>query len=197
MAANYEWFSLTFRNTKTGTQRDVRFLINENPLAQKWASLLKDILKSKNHLEKNYLLHGWIPGPKSLDYLCSGLNGHIEVINHFFADRPQGLHYHIPLHFDPHTVDQHILNLIHHDFELLIGQVWDVAKYFKVAPPEVQYSIRQLNNLCHEIEAQLSSQAHLKDGRCSAAIITSIFPRKRLNLNLEEKKTISAVFQFW
>jgi hypothetical protein len=44
------------------------------------------------------------------------------------------------------------MNEIHHHFELLIGQVWNVSDWFLKASDDTRYWIRLINNLTHEIE---------------------------------------------
>ncbi len=193
---SYDSFYVTFSNLKTGARREVRFSIQKDALSQKWAGLLRDILSTTSHLEKNYLLHGWLKGSRDLNFLCQELNRHIAIINQFFAVKPAGLFYHIPLHFDPATVDQNILNLIHHDFELLIGQVWDPSPYFGASSELVRHSIRQLNNLCHESEAILSAQKNYAQRHCSSAIIASLYPRACQDLTAEEKQQSQLFFNF-
>jgi hypothetical protein len=44
-------------------------------------------------------------------------------------------------------------NLLHRYFEELQGTAWQLSPYYKQADPETKYAIRQLNNICHEIES--------------------------------------------
>ena len=44
-------------------------------------------------------------------------------------------------------------NLLHRHFEELQGSAWKLSEYYKKADFKTRYAIRQLNNLCHEIEA--------------------------------------------
>lgn len=192
----FEFFSLKFRNISSGQTRDVKFRIESHKLAQKWASMLKEVLSSTNDLEKSYLLHGWLSGSRNCQFLCSELNRNIQVINKHFKSKPQGLSYFIEQVFDPLTVDQIELNRIHHDFEMLIGQVWKVSEYYKASPPLVRHSIRQLNNLCHETESYLGSQRSLEEGRCSAHLIASIAPKRCVELTEDDKKHFELFFGF-
>ena len=48
-------------------------------------------------------------------------------------------------------------NLLHRYFEELQGTAWDISKYYKQADMKTKYAIRQLNNLCHEIESWVLS----------------------------------------
>jgi len=48
-------------------------------------------------------------------------------------------------------------NLLHRYFEELQGTAWKMSEYYKQADAETKYAIRQLNNLCHEIESWVLS----------------------------------------
>jgi hypothetical protein len=78
----------------------------------------------------------------------------VAIINEYFdGSSDTRVDYHITQYFDPATLDQNILNEIHHHFEVLIGQVWNVSEYFKKSDFKTNFAIRQLNNLCHEMES--------------------------------------------
>ena len=48
-------------------------------------------------------------------------------------------------------------NLLHRYFEELQGTAWQVSEYYKQADIDTKYAIRQLNNICHEIESWVLS----------------------------------------
>jgi len=51
-----------------------------------------------------------------------------------------------------------IMNQLHNHFERLEGTVESPSPYGQVSPPEVRNAIRQLNNICHELESLILSQ---------------------------------------
>jgi len=51
-----------------------------------------------------------------------------------------------------------MMNQLHNHFERLEGTVENPSHYGQVSPPEVRNAIRQLNNVCHELECLLLSQ---------------------------------------
>jgi len=53
---------------------------------------------------------------------------------------------------------QQTMNRLHNHFERLQGTVWDLSPYYKLADDETKYAIRQLNNICHELESLILSQ---------------------------------------
>jgi hypothetical protein len=157
---HYSGFRITFRNTQTGQLQPLDYKIQDFFTAQKWARCMHQdyMLHDSVIAEKNYMLQQWEydesnPNARSIPVLCSEMNRYIKVINDYFdGSSSRRVDYHITQYFDPATLDQQILNEIHHHFELLIGQVWCVSEYFKLADSATCFAIRQLNNLCHEME---------------------------------------------
>ena len=149
---------------------EIKWEVEDNDLGLEWFYALKqnfigpDAICPSHPLEKSHCLSGWIntadgtnnPGLRDIPTLCSELNWAIHMVNKFYLDKGYP---HIDLHFTPEALqtDQYrdLMNQIHHHFELLIGQVWDVSEWFKMAVEESRettYAIRLLNNNCHQIE---------------------------------------------
>lgn len=156
----YKKFKLTFRNTLSDKKQSIVWHLKDNLLAQKWARCNQyDYLEEECIAEKNYMLQHWEydnnnPNARNIPALCSEMNRYVNVINNYFdGSSDKRVNYHITQYFDPATLDQNILNEIHHHFEVLIGQVWNVSDYFKKADLATSFAIRQLNNLCHEMES--------------------------------------------
>lgn len=155
-------------NVTTGDEIDYVIEPNDSLLAQDWQSALEDILLRGLHLEKNFCFLGFPKTQRTLDILCDELNYHIHRIN------TSDLSYRIEEHFtehgvwfdtalysfdrDPDHIKHDILNRLHNHFEILQGTVGNMSEYYVRATPEVKYSIRQLNNLCHEIESLVLSK---------------------------------------
>jgi hypothetical protein len=156
----YKKFRMTLRGTLDGQQQTLQWQLNDNLIAQKWARANHyDYLVAECIAEKNYMLQHWEyqadnPNARSIPALCAELNRYVAIINEYFdGSSDTRVDYHITQYFDPATLDQNILNEIHHHFEVLIGQVWNVSEYFKKADFKTNFAIRQLNNLCHEMES--------------------------------------------
>ncbi len=134
----------------------------DNSLAKDWKTALKDLLQSRNLLEKNFCFMGFPNTARNIEYLCNELNSHVEQINNFFVD------YHMDEYFTPDNVvafdyaenglNHELLNKLHNHFEVLQGTVWNLSDYYRIADYETKYAIRQLNNLCHELENLILSQ---------------------------------------
>jgi hypothetical protein len=142
---------------------------------------LTDLLQSGNLLEKNFCFMGFPHTARNLSYLCNELNSCIYKINLFNRTgtwQKAGLDsYIIEEYFTPDTVrfgDEYpigydesnlglgikhgIMNKLHNHFEILQGTVWALSDYYRIADYETKYAIRQLNNLCHEMETLCLSQ---------------------------------------
>jgi hypothetical protein len=135
---------------------------NDSELARDWVCALQIELQSGRQLEKNFCFMGFPQTARTLNYLCAELADHIEVINDSFAD------YQITDTFTPatvighdyadHGVNHETMNYLHNHFERLQGTVWELSPYYKRADYRTKYAIRQLNNICHEIETLILSR---------------------------------------
>jgi hypothetical protein len=160
----------------------------DTQLSRDWIKALKQLLSSRLLLEKNYCFLGFPGTQRNLQYLCDELNQAVYQVNKFTesgAWRAAGLDdYMIEEWFSPDTVryntgylipvpgssleirkqqwglrlKRDIMNRIHNHFERLQGTVWNLSPYYQTADDDTKYAIRQLNNLCHEIENLVLSQ---------------------------------------
>ena len=141
--------------------------IRDNDLGARWLQALADNLRKKRVLEKNFCWIGWASHDRDLQYLCDELNKSIKQINGFRFDPPYDkIHPFVPDDFQysknltvgrgPENkglrLKHEACNLLHRYFEDLQGTAWDLSPYYKQADHITKYAIRQLNNLCHEIE---------------------------------------------
>ena len=153
------------------------FQIYDTPLGQRWLDALKDNLKQKRILEKNFCFLGFADSNRDLQYLVYELNSSIAKINSFEFDPPyQNIH---PFCADDFQYSSNLpigkavdgdesatpgkrlkhdaCNLLHRYFEELQGTAWQISDYYKQADQETKYAIRQLNNICHEIESWVNA----------------------------------------
>jgi len=148
------------------------FDVYDTPLGNRWIEALKDNLETQRILEKNFCFLGWADSKRDLRFLCGELNQNIEQINSFDFNPPYE-------RIEPFVADDfqysaklktglceygnemskpglrlkhEACNLLHRYFEDLQGTAWKISEYYKQADYKTRYSIRQLNNLCHEIE---------------------------------------------
>ena len=153
------------------------FQIYDTPLGHRWLDALKENLKKQRILEKNFCFLGFADSKRNLHYLVGELNSSIAKINGFKFE---------PVYprIDPFSVDDFqysgslpigkavngdesktpgkrlkhdACNKLHRYFEELQGTAWQLSEFYKQADPETKYAIRQLNNICHEIECWVQS----------------------------------------
>jgi hypothetical protein len=151
--------------------------VYDTPLGGRWIDALKDNLIKKRVLEKNFCWLGWPDSHRNLRYLVKELNENIDQINRFQFDPPydqihpfvtDDFQYSANLPTGPteegqeHTklglrLKHDACNLLHRHFEELQGTAWSLSPFYKQADFETKYAIRQLNNLCHEIESYVAA----------------------------------------
>ena len=177
---------ITYRNPENFQDCiDVHFDIDTCDFASRWKDQLKKLLSNKAHLEKNYCFMGFTESPRNIDFLCKEINEAIFQINRFNSYNKwqmAGLKdYKIDDWFTRDTVmyDENLpigkdvdgdematpgcrlkhdaMNRLHRYFEDLQGEAWGLSKYYKVADSRTKYAIRQLNDLCHELESYVLS----------------------------------------
>ena len=159
-------------NTKT-----VKIDVYDTSLGKRFIEAFKDNLTQKRILEKNFCFLGWASSTRNLNFLCEELNKNISQINSF-RFHPAYEHIH-PFNADDFQYSANLktglcpdgnemakpglrlkheaCNLLHRYFEELQGTAWKISEYHKQADPETKYAIRQLNNICHEIESWVLS----------------------------------------
>ena len=157
--------------------KKVKVDVYDTALGKRFMEALRDNLVEKRILEKNFCFLGWASSKRDLNFLCHELNNSIEQINSFTFDKPyEKIH---PFRADDFQYSAKLktglcpdgdemskpglrlkhdaCNLLHRYFEELQGTAWQISKYYKQADIETKYAIRQLNNICHEIESWVLS----------------------------------------
>ena len=163
------------------TNKTVKIDIYYTPLGARFFDALKDNLLKKRILEKNFCFLGWADSKRNIRHLVNELNHSVEIINSFnFSPAYERIH---PFSVDDfqyssrHPIGKGIkkhtdngvewnisttlgkrlkheaCNVLHNHFEKLQGTAWQLSDYYKQADLETKYAIRQLNNICHEIES--------------------------------------------
>lgn len=136
--------------------------VHDHGLAHDWLRALKILLKSGKPIEKNFCFMGFPNTSRDLFYLCDQMNLAIAQINTGFSDYCITEHF-VPENclatdYDTHGPNHDLFNRIHNHFECLQGTVNNLSDYYRRADYNVKYAIRQLNNLCHEMETLILSQ---------------------------------------
>jgi len=181
------------------------FQVYDTPLGHRWLEALKDNLRQKRILEKNFCFLGFADSKRNLDHLVRELNKSIARINSFMFKPPYE-------RINPFTADDfqyssslpigksvngdematpgkrlkhESCNLLHRYFEELQGTAWKVSDFYKQADLETKYAIRQLNNICHEIESWVNADRKkaIEPEWMRASQITTFLNAPRYNLH--------------
>jgi len=176
---------IVLRNPKDKTDTLSYFIdIEATDFNLRWLDALKKNLKNNLHLEKNYCWLGWATSARDITYLCQQINQAIFQINCFNSQNIWGVsglkEYEIRDYFSPDsvmyspkehkvgypskdptavgaTLKHELMNRLHRYFEDLQGEVWNLSPYYKLADYKTKWAIRQLNDLCHELESWVMS----------------------------------------
>jgi len=209
---------VTLQNPTDSTDTLAYYIVpNGTQLANDWISALREILDQKLTLEKSFCFLGWPNGPRTVEYLCDELNGYIDIINRYDYTRHDLPAYVIEEWFHPNAVrfpdtfpietrtpenfdgkneklglklKHEIMNQLHNHFERLEGTVENPSPYGQVSPPDVRNAIRQLNNICHELESLILSQRKFRVAPewVRPSQITTFFNATRYDLSDEHRQ---------
>jgi len=158
-------------------KKQVRINLYDTPLGKRFLEALKDNIIKKRILEKNFCFLGWAGSKRNLDFLVRELNTHVAQINSFRFDPPyEKIHPFVRDDFQYSSslpigkapdgdvsktpgkrLKHEACNLLHRYFEDLQGSAWQLSPYYLQADHETKYAIRQLNNICHEIESWVNA----------------------------------------
>ncbi|MBY0518590.1 MAG: hypothetical protein K2P81_16895 [Bacteriovoracaceae bacterium] len=161
---------LTLRNLLNKEQKlTLSMDVFENSISQRWIQELEKALIRKDRVVKDYSFLGWPNTHRNIEFLCNELNREIETINEFSNSGKWNKPYNILDKFTKETIlnsdnqlNQETMNILHHHFALLFGQVWNPSYYMMNSPRHIQDSIGRLNLRCHEIENYVGQQETMR-----------------------------------
>ena len=183
------------------THKAYYFQIYDTPLGHRWLEALKDNLKQKRILEKNFCFLGFADSKRNLHYLVGELNKNIATINAFkFSPAYEKINAFSTDDFQysrklpigkgkPGLALKHdACNLLHRYFEELQGTAWKSSDFYKQADAETKYAIRQLNNICHEVESWVNADRKkaIEPEWMRASQITTFLNAPRYDLHEED-----------
>ena len=175
--------------------------VYDTKLGRRWIEALKDNLQQKRVLEKNFCFLGFADSKRDLNFLCRELNKNIEQINAFDFEPTyeridpfvaDDFQYSSKLAVGSYkkglTLKHEACNLLHRYFEELQGTAWQLSVFYKQADKETKYAIRQLNNLCHEIESWVEAyrKKAFDPGWMRPSQITTFLNAPRYDLHEED-----------
>jgi hypothetical protein len=163
------------------TARNLDFLCNEINIAIFQINKFNATLKWKEQGLQSYIIEDYfVPNVVRFgeEYETGHQGNKVHHDDDYFAQ-------HLGL-----QVKQSILNRLHNHFEKLQGTVNNLSPYYIIADYETKYAIRQLNNLCHELENLILSQhkqKYLKEW-IRPSQITTWLHATRYNLKSDHKE---------
>lgn len=146
---NYKFLEIGLKAEDISQFFCLKFRIKPTSIAQRWASALREVLNEDLLLEKHYNFLGFAHSPRGLSEIAKDINKQVKLINDFSWNGQYTIEERVNT---TEVMDQDNLNALHNHFEILIGQVWKKASWFKEAPHGVQVAILLLNNYIHEYE---------------------------------------------
>ena len=143
---------LIFRNKQNNTI-EVDCTIFDNPLTQKWGSLLEGVMQNDFiAYVKTFSLVGNLSQNRPPEQIIKELVDGVRLLKNatWYPEYNK-----INEDFETllHTYDQDMLNDLHHHFDQLQGQIWNPTHYLAAATGEERFAISKLNLCCHELEA--------------------------------------------
>lgn len=166
----------------------------EHELGQDWLVALKKLLSSKKILEKNYCFFGFPNTSRNVQYLCSQINQNIQQINQGLAGYKIDLVFNLEniyaVDYAENGPNHELFNKLHNHFEHLQGTVNNLSDWYKKADYETKYAIRQINNLCHELETLILSRRKEQTAPewIRPSQITTWINADRYDLKIEHKR---------
>lgn len=122
--------------------------IRDNAIGKQWTdALIKNILGNDSLIPKTHPLDKLDSYMSDIEFLCERFNHGVKQINKHIDG-----YEHIDIQLDPTNINQDKLNQAHHHFEKLIGQKWNVNKWFDNASEPGKWAIMELNSSIHNIE---------------------------------------------
>jgi hypothetical protein len=144
---------LDLRNTATDQLLTVYIDVADNSLSRRWLAALNELLRTGNHLEKNYCFMGFPSGARSGGLIISEINRSIVAIQHTTPDYFLSDHFTLANSINADlSINHEHFNQLHRYFEDLQGTSGAMSPYYERADDETRWHIRQLNLLCHEFE---------------------------------------------
>lgn len=130
----------------------LEFEVENNSIAKLWVKKLKKFLKSKSKLETRWT--GFSLERRSPEILMKKLENCVNKINQSWLAREYNYTIEVEI---PKVYNTELHNIVHHHFEILMGQVWKPSEWYKLMEARQDWdlinAVRGLNDLSHELEA--------------------------------------------
>jgi hypothetical protein len=181
---------LTFARRDGSDAHEFEWHVKENDLSELWFNELWKRLPDQERIrEQNFW--GFSRTKEDLVPYVDVLNDSIKIINDFYGER-----YHIKEKAFL-GMSQDVLNALHHHFELLMGQSWNMSEYRHGCPPEVVKAVRLLNDYVHLYERAEAGIKNKQEGKKVVRVFqVQMVPYIQNELSLEHLKTFSYEVNF-
>ena len=130
----------------------LEFEVENNVIAKLWVKKLKKFLRSKSKLETRWT--GFNLDRRSPQILLQKLDNCIKKINSSWLATEYDYKIEVET---PKEYNTELHNIVHHHFEILMGQVWNKSKWYLLMEQREDWdlinAVRGLNDLSHELEA--------------------------------------------
>ncbi|OUR95355.1 hypothetical protein A9Q84_16085 [Halobacteriovorax marinus] len=166
--------NITFCNHENRAKTKVlKWNIEQHPAALLWLKLLKNYLIQSQSIHTRF--NGFIHGYRDKDFLTLKLNNCIEIINKWDFYKEV-----IP-HLKAEEFSQKYSNIIHHHFEILMGPVEDLSKYYKLADDLTRRAICGLNHYIHDLETIHRAQelGLIDKNSTTAGVVTEFYDARK------------------
>ena len=171
----------------------IYFNIRNNAVGKQWTDVfIKNILQEDSLIPRDYPLDKVHIYKNNLDFLCERLNYSIKLINEEIEEYSQ-----INECVTSTNITQDLMNNLHKHFELLIGQKWNVSKYFNQASERGKWAISELNSSIHAIELYKHDSIVLSIGYNCRNFKTNEWTTHNLFETLEKNKIDLESYKCW
>jgi hypothetical protein len=144
---------LSFINSNS-QQLEVPLVIREHLIADLWYNKLKEFISTPGELQIETRFSGFKISRRSLPVLIEKLQRCVDGINNSWLNTEHG--YRIEVDVIPPDYPTQVHNIIHHHFEILMGQTWKPSEWYNKIITKRDFAllslVRGLNDISHEIE---------------------------------------------
>ncbi len=177
---------ITLTNTQ-GNEFPLLLIAEDNRLGKKWVVQLQRLLQQTFLLEKNFCFLGFPRKERDFLAIAKEVQGVLREISSYRKAGIWETGFSITEEEITGDLSQQDLNRLHHYFEQLMGQAWNLSEYYLSAEKRIRKSTRDLNFLVHEYEfLKTSFEKQKRSGLYHALTIVSFLHDGGTNIPIEK-----------